>query len=713
MSNDSKDSVATADRVWKQYLRDRDAGHTDYVDDAKKFDDFYVGDQWDSKDKQKLKAQGRPALTINTILSTINTVLGEQSSNRADIAFKPRRDATQQVADIMTQVAMQVTDNNQYEWIESQVFADGLIQDRGYIDLRMDFDDHIEGEVRMSDVDPKDVILDPEAKDYDPKTWNRVTVSRWVSLEDIELTYGKDKAQRIKDLVGSGQDRGHDSIIYNDGTFGTTDSVTPQEVDSDPELDRTIKKIRIIDVQQRKLQMAEHFANPTTGDLRLVPEHWSKEQAHFFAEQYGFLIHKKLIRRVRWTVAADKVLLHDKWSPYKEFTIVPYFPYFRRGRPFGMVRNLISPQEQLNKVSSQLLHVVNSSANGGWKIETGSLANMTPEQLETRGAETGLVVEYNKGSAPPEKILPNQIPTGLTNISQTAQQNIQSISGINDGMRGETSAEVSGVALQQKQLRGSIQIQSPLDNLARTRYLVAQRMVELIQGFYTEPRIMQVTNYNDPAKQSQTISINQQSPTGEVINNITMGEYDIVVTSQPARDNFDESQFAEAISLREAGIMVPDDAVIEYSHLNRKTELAERVRQMMGQGELTEEQQQMQQMQMQIEMQRIQLELGNLEADLQKKQSEIALNQAKALDYETDEGSLELEIMKLQSDIQMKREDFRNKLELAGVHTQANMLNKQIDAKTKIALEAMKPAPTSSSQPSQGAANKNPVKALH
>ena len=690
-----------ADAQWKQYRRDREAGHTDYVANAQKFDNFYVGEQWDPKDKQKLDSQGRPALTINTVLSTVNTVLGEQSANRADISFKPRRDATQETSEALTKLTMQITDNNQYDWIESQIFADGIIQDRGYVDIRMNFDDHVEGEVHMESLDPCDVVLDPEAKEYDPSTWNRVTVTRWASLEDIELQYGKQKAMEVRNLVASRLDKGDDSIVFDKSTFGDGTSLNDGYIEEDPEQERRIKKIRILDVQKKKLQQAKHFVNPQTGDMRLVPDKWSDQQAEFFAQQYGLMITKKLIKRIRWTVTTDGVLLHDEWSPYKSYTVTPYFPYFRRGKPFGMVKNLISPQEQLNKVSSQLLHVVNSSANGGWIIETGALHNLTPESLEQRGAETGLVIEVNKGSAYPEKIQPNQIPTGLTNIAQDAQMNMRTISGVNDGMRGETSAEVSGVALEQKRMQGSLQIQGPLDNLARTRFFVARKILELVQDFYTEHRIYQVVDYNDPAQGTATLQINQPGPAGEIINNLTLGEYDVVIASQPARDTFDESQFAEAISLRNAGVAVPDDAVIEYSHLSRKTELAERVRQMMGMGEMTEEQQQMQQLQMQIEMQRIQLELANLEGDYQKKLSEVELNKAKAMDYQTDEGSLELELLKLQADIQSKREDLSNKLQLAGIHTQANMANKAVDAKVKLALEAMKPPPAAAT-PNKG-----------
>ena len=194
--------------------------------------------------------------------------------------------------------------------------------------------------------------------------------------------------------------------------------------------------------------------------MRPVPENWSAAKTKKFAKQYDLDLYSKMKKRVRWTVTCDKVVLFDDWSPYDEFTIVPYFAYFRRGRPFGMVRNLLSPQEQLNKVASQELHIVNTTANSGWLVESGSLTSMQVEDLEEHGAETGLVLEYNRGSTPPGKIQPNQIPTGLDRISLKAANNIKEISGINDSMLGTDSAEVSGVAIQAKQNRGIVMILS-------------------------------------------------------------------------------------------------------------------------------------------------------------------------------------------------------------------------------------------------------------
>ena len=148
------EELSLAKSQWDCYTRARDSGHEEYIDMAKKCDMYYRGDQWDEFDMQQLDDQGRPALTINTILPTINAVLGEQSTKKADIQFKPRGGGNQDVADVLTKVYQQIADNNKLEWIENQVFSDGLIQDRGYFDVRIDFSDHIMGEVKIEAKDP-------------------------------------------------------------------------------------------------------------------------------------------------------------------------------------------------------------------------------------------------------------------------------------------------------------------------------------------------------------------------------------------------------------------------------------------------------------------------------------------------------------------------------------------------------------------------------
>ena len=672
---------------FERYERARDNGHLDYIETAKKCDAFYRGNQWDPADVATLDDEGRPALTINTILPTVNTVLGEQSTRRADVNFKPKGNGTQEVADVLNKLYMHIADTNKLEWLESQVFADGLIQDRGYFDVRIDFTDHIQGEVRVTTKDPLDILIDPDAKEYDPKTWNEIFETKWMSLDEIEEQYGQDKADKLRVAAEYGNTMGTDSVEYEETRYGDTYTGVEynQSTTTNPEENRQVRAIRVIERQYYQLKQCMYYVDEVTGDMRQVPSNWSKREK--FADDYGLDILDRLDRKVRWTVTADSVVLHDDWSPYQCFTIVPYFPYWRRGRPFGMVRNLISPQEQLNKISSQELHIVNTTANSGWIVETGSLQGMTADDLEEHGAETGLVLEYNRGSSPPAKIPPNQITTGLDRLGQKAAANIKTISGISDAMLGTDSPEVSGVAIQQKQNRGVLMIQVPLDNLQKTRQYLAEHVLRMVQQYYTEERLIQITDESDPMKPEMPIRINQVTPEGDIINDLTLGEYKVVVGTMPARDNYDEVQFAEAIQLRQVGVPIPDDLIVDYSHLAKKGEVAKRIRIMQGMEPPSEEQAQIQAFQAQAEIQKIQLEIAKMEAEVQNLQSLSQLNMAKAQESAADP---QLKVAELQAKMQMKQEELALRQQLSSLTNDMRKGQSETQAASKIAVEAMK-----------------------
>ena len=130
LSTEEEHSIAT--NQFERYERARDNGHLEYIEIAKKCDAFYRGIQWDPAYVATLDDEGRPALTINTILPTVNTVLGEQSTRRADVNFKPIGNGTQDIANVLNKLYLQISANNKLDWLEGVVFADGLIQDRGY-----------------------------------------------------------------------------------------------------------------------------------------------------------------------------------------------------------------------------------------------------------------------------------------------------------------------------------------------------------------------------------------------------------------------------------------------------------------------------------------------------------------------------------------------------------------------------------------------------
>jgi len=656
-------------KTWMAYSYIRDNGHLKYVEKADKCERFFAGDQWDPNDRQRLERVRRPALTINKILSTVSNVLGEQINNRAEISFRPRSGANPETADALTKVFRQISDNNQLDWKRSDMFADGVIGSRGFLDVRLDMSDNSEGEVRITNLNRKNVLIDADADEYDPDEWGEVIVSKWLTADDIAVLHSPKDAELLRNRDNSSFPYGYDSIQMNRERFGD-----PRTASYNTGLDRSNvgRTIRTIDRQYRKLDKQKFFLDPRTGDQRPVPEGFDRDHMAFFAENYGFQVIGKLVRRIRWTVVADNVVLHDDWSPYKHFTVVPFFPYFRYGHTIGLVENLLGPQELLNKVTSQELHVVNTTANSGYIVKAGALSNMTPEELEEKGAQTGLVIEVNENvNDSLTKISPNQVPQGLDRISYKAEESIKSISGISDSMQGMDRADVAAKAIQAKRQAGSTNLVKPFDSLTRTDFILARNILDIVQEFYSEERLITIT-HDHTTGDVETIAVNQPNPqpeTGEedspyqeIVNDLTLGEYDVVVTSVPHRETLEDSQFEQIMAMKEAGIMVPDSVVIDASRLMNKKEI---IKQMQGDQESPEAlaQKELQQRAQAAEVSKLEGEAAAKHADAglkQAKTQETQVNTEVAANGEPDDGSAQAKM----AEVQVKAQSAEHKMSI-------------------------------------------------
>lgn len=658
----------TAESVWARYAELRDGGHLKYVEKAEKCERFFHGEQWDPADAQKLKDEGRPALTINKILATVSHVMGEQIYNRTDISFRPRnKGATEEVADALTKVYMQIADNNQLAWVRSDVFTDGIVTSRGFFDVRLDFSDNMEGDVRVTQLNPKDVLIDKDADAYDPNTWADVIVTRWLSLDEITVLYGADKAKKIKNEADN----------YNSATMDELESLRDRFGEDyfdfanrgDEFTGR--RNVRVVERQRKILEKCKLFVDTATQETRLVPDSWEDEQIQaFLSDNPQYMVTEQLRPRIRWTVVAHCVVLYDEWSPYDYFTVVPYFPYFRRGQTTGLVENLIGPQELLNKVSSQELHVINTTANSGWIIKDGALSNMDVGELEQRGAETGLVIEVDDIKNI-EKITPNQTPTGLDRITYKAEESIKEISGVTDYMKGQAREDVSARAVQSNQAAGSTSFAAMMDNLRRTDYYLARLVLHIVQRYYTEERLVVITG-NKLAQDVETLTVNEITPEGMIVRDLTLGEYAIIVTNEPERETFEDSQFDQIVSMRqELGIAIPDTAVIEASRLRNKTQLVQEIS-----GQADPEQAAYEQ---QIKNRQLEAETAGLEGDaaLKNAQAQKTAGEAQQNPLMIEQQRLELERERMQMQMQLEREKAMMQMEIERMKANLDIQLKQ------------------------------------
>lgn len=570
-----KNQMQLAREQWDRYISSMTRGHLDYQKQAKLNEKFYLGGgrQWAEDVKNLLDKAGRPWLEENIIFSTINTVLGYQTQSRMDISYRPREADDQKKSEVLSKIGMYIVDQNKFPWMETQVFSDGLIQQRGYFDIRMDFNDNIYGDIKITTLDPLDVIPDQDAKSYDPDDWGDVQTTDWIALDDIKTTYGLVKWRKVQQLIEGEPDFGSDELGEERNKFGNVLSQSAYYIDSSQKI-----HVRTISRQYWKLQNREFLYDIDTGDLIPVPDNITKAERKSLLSLGNYEIIKKLTKRVRWTVSTKDVILHDQWSPYDHFTIVPYFPYFRRGITLGLVDNLIKTQEMLNKVYSQILHIVNSTANSGWIVQEGSLVNMDVEDLEEVGSQTGLILEYKNGREKPAKIEPNQIPTGLKDLVTSAVELIRLISGVSETFQGGKGPEVSGEAIQSRVHQAAVQLAAPIDNLFRTRNLIADRLLKLMQQYFTEKRTFLITGTDEKGEEvSENITINGENEDGDIINDITVGKYDVVIADVPTQITFQNAQFSQALEMRKFGVAIPDDEMVRLSTLSRKNEIAKKL----------------------------------------------------------------------------------------------------------------------------------------
>lgn len=568
---DTQSEAAIVSRNWDRFQYGKDRGHFEYITKARECEDMYLGAglQWSDEDRAYLNLIGRPALEDNHIFPAVNTAKGLQLQSRVDIAFQPKKEGTsEQTAETLSKVVMQICDDVQYKWHETQAFDDGMIQRRGFIEIKMDFDSNVQGDVTCEAINPLHVLPDPDASSYDPQHWGDVIILRFMTIDEIARLYGDEKARAAELVHGDTYNGDMDADLEDMEGFAQEGSVSTMGETTE---ETGVKRILVVDRQWKQQMMQPCYVYPT-GDV-ITAIGMSKEQ-EVSAVQAGAVKSKRFLTRIRWTVTTSDILLHDDWSPYRTYTLIPYFPYFRRGRTRGMVDNAISPQIAYNKIKSATVHIINTTANAGWVVDEGALVNMTEAQLKDYGSQTGLVI-VKKAGKEVKKIESNRLPDGHDRLMDRCEHSVKTITGISDALQGLNGREVSGEAIRSKQYMGQTQMGGPLDNLARTRYLCAEKFLELIQDFYTSRRVIMITDKSDLAEtKTVPVVINDAQPDGSVLNDLTIGEYSVVVTEQPTQATFQDNQFSQAMEMRKEGVAIPDSAIIEMSSLTKKHQIA-------------------------------------------------------------------------------------------------------------------------------------------
>jgi hypothetical protein len=610
------DKLLVAVNRFKQAIKK----HIEFTDKAARNQDFVFGEQWSPEDRAANEANGKPTLTINITLSTVNAIYNEYSKIKADMTTKSTGKAVHDNSVMLNKVIRNVLQQNNYSEQEADFFLDAIVTGRAWFSIVIADDEDPIGKISIKVEDYNNIVLSVDAADYDPDTWPELFYFDEYTREELEEEFGKKNSDMVQFSLQS--DLGEFDYLKNLRTFGEGDETDDNEqTEGTKALDKTI----VVTREYFVFTDAYTFVDDDTTDYYQVPksDFKNKAEAVQVATDSNLSLYTSRMKRIRFIQFTGMIVLKEEWLPYKHFTKYPLFTYFSKGRTMSVVDNVISPQEQLNKGESQELHIVNSTSNGGWQMEEDSLVNLTHAQLEKQGNKAGIVLVRRRGTAPLDKIHPNQVPTGISNLGNKAANNLFRASGVNEGMMGITKTNDSSKLLDGKKDSGQGLLQRVFDNLKRSQKYMLRGVVDIIQEYYTEPRILRYSAKDEDGEQTEEVAINQVTAAGKISNDVSLGRYDFVITWAPKSDVLNDIEFDKMVRMKEVGINIPDSILVSKTQLSNKNELVASLRRMEG---LDKTPQELEKDQL---IEQITIETAKLE--LQELQSKVAVNNATAM----------------------------------------------------------------------------------
>lgn len=617
-----KDDNSHVIKIANDRLQEALKKHEEFVKKAEKSQNFVMGEQWSEDDRKINEDNGKPVLTINVSLTTVNAIYAEYSKIKADLVTKSIGNNAHDESVLLNKTLRIILLQNGHSETEADFFLDAIISGRAWWDVSISDERDPLGEIVLKIEDYNKVILSTEAADYDPDTWPELFYFDTYTREELEEVFGRKKAEMVDYSIL--EDKKDYKYLAEVRTFGEGDSEQPDNMDA-------YDTIPVFTREWYEYTDAFTFVDDATTDYEIYPttDFESDDDAIKIARENNLTLYKSRMKRIRYIQWVGSLLLEDDWSPQKHYSKMPFFAYFSKGRTMSVMDNVISPQEQLNKAESQELHIINSTSNGGWQMEEDTLVNLTPEQLEKKGSKAGLVIVRRRGAAPLEKIHPNQVPTGISNLGNKSMSHTLRVSGVNEAMIGLTKTNDSGTLFEGKKDVGQGLLQRVFDNLRRSQKYLTRSIIDLVQEYYTEPRILRYAAADGEVPEE--VAINQVDAAGRIVNDITVGRYEVMITWAPKADVLNDYELDQYLRMREAGMQIPDWKIVQKSQLSDKEELVAVLRRQAGLDK-TPEEMQLEQIMQQIELGKAQLELEQLKADIRKKYAEAAEAEANAED---------------------------------------------------------------------------------
>jgi len=531
--------------------------------------------QWDEGAKEKRK--NRPRFTINRVAGAIDQLIGDQRQNRTDIKIRPvSGGATEEIAKTMTGIIRNIESvskaSNAYDIAFDEVVNGGYGGWR--VTTEFNDDDSFEQDIKIKALNTATTSLwfDDGSKEYDRRDamWAFVTVD--MPKEEHKRRFPKSP------MSSWSQEKFSTSQCQS--WFGEN-TVRVAEYWVKTPVTRQLALLsdgRVIDAKEEKDVLDELAAqNITVKKTRSVKSH-----------------------KVEMFLLDGSGILEDAKAWAGKF--IPLIPMYGRqshieGQTYtrGIVR--------FAKDANRIYNYATSSA-----IETAALTPKDPIWItaaQAKGHEAQLrnfntrndpFMIYNadtKTPGAPQRGGAPAVQTAFLQQIQQASMDLYHVTGMQPPSIGANPELKSGKAIIAQEKQGDRGSFIFTDNLVKSQEYTAEILVDLIPRIYDTARQVRIMQQDGETESVDINTVNQEvidEQTGKpvLVNDLSMGKYDVVAESGPAfatQRQESANQIIELMTQSPEFAALSLDLVAKDLPILESKELTKRVRkQMIAQG---------------------------------------------------------------------------------------------------------------------------------
>lgn len=544
--------------------------------------DYYDGNQLSPETVERLQDRGQPPLIANLIKPTVDTVLGMEAKSRSDWRVRPEDDemCNDDLAEALSVKLKHAEMESRADRAVSDAYAGQLKAGLGWVEVSREHDP-FKCPYRVRSVHRREIFWDWRAEQPDLGDARYLIRRRWLELEHA-IALMPQYASLFRMTTGGWA--GFDPLLEQDSRL-----VQSWEVERDTRIAATDWR----DIQRMRICLYEiWYRKWVRGYVMTLPNGTTLEvdfdnPRHQEAILAGIAVVKQAtFQKVRLAWYTGPHFLYDVPSPYKHgnFPYVPFFGYREdlTNVPYGLIRAMISPQDEINARKSKMLWSLNSRRV---LADSDAVSDHVKAAQEVSRPDAYIIMNANRKPGSKFEVAPGgELAAQQYQIMQESKQEIAEASGIHKAMQGQTSAANSGLAINSLIEQGLNTLAEINDNFRYSRRLVGEMLFELVK----ESMGGKPTNVTiGEGQQKKTITLNQmgQDPeTGQMVcvNDVAKVRAKVVLDDVPSTPTYRMQQLQMLTEITKSlppnlqGAMA--DIVVEATDLPKRHIVADRIR---------------------------------------------------------------------------------------------------------------------------------------